>query len=444
MKTKSFKRIIAVFMALFMLMGMIAVGNPAQVKADTIYQASSMEFGKMYTGYISKGDYKFYKISLPKSGYIYWEVADIAVTGTDYSYIEVYREGDVVNPIEKYELTYNSNLGYKVNSGNWKTWVFAGNYYIKISADCATSKSYTIRTLYKSSDESFTESYDSNYTYISEAPSIKENTFYKGAIVWQDLADIYKFKISKKSTLKFLLQDLESEYWTAGFVYNYMNVSILNGKGEELKSYRIDADKCSYSPYSFVCEDMDPGTYYFKIEGSVDHTYAFYQGNSRRVLYKFKYSPVVGVSYKTFVQKKGWQKEVADGAFSGTSGQALRLEAFRVKLINPPYEGSVMYNAYVQKIGWQGWKSNGQTAGTTNKGYRMEAIKVKLSKTMATKYDVYYRVYSQKFGWSGWAKNGNAAGSAGYGYRLEGMQVKLVTKNGTAPGSAKNAYRQKK
>ena len=222
MKTKIIKRIIAVFMALFMLMGMIAVGNPAQVKADTINQAAPMEFDKTYSGNISKGDFRFYKVNLPKSGYIYWEITDVAFRGTEEAYIEVYREGDVSNAIDKYTLSYNENLGYKVNSNYWKTWLFAGNYYIKLSADCATSKTYSIRTSYKSSNESFVESYDSNYTYISEAPSIKENTFYRGAIVWDDLSDIYKFKVSKKSNLKFLIQNLESESWLDCFYYNYL------------------------------------------------------------------------------------------------------------------------------------------------------------------------------------------------------------------------------
>ena len=39
-----------------------------------------------------------------------------------------------------------------------------------------------------------------------------------------------------------------------------------------------------------------------------------------------------GIQYQTHVQKIGWQNTVSDNAFSGTTGQGLRLEALRINL----------------------------------------------------------------------------------------------------------------
>ena len=147
------------------------------------------------------------------------------------------------------------------------------------------------------------------------------------------------------------------------------------------------------------------------------------------------------VSYKTYVQKKGWTSLVKNGAYSGTKGLALRLEGIKITLSG--VAGNISYRTYVQKQGWEKtWASNGQISGTMGMARRLEAIQIKLSGNAATLYDVYYRCYAQKFGWLGWAKNGAAAGTAGYGYRLEGVCVKLVDKGGKAPGSTANAYRK--
>ena len=147
------------------------------------------------------------------------------------------------------------------------------------------------------------------------------------------------------------------------------------------------------------------------------------------------------VEYKTHVQTYGWQDWVTDGAVSGTSGQAKRLEGINIALKNAPYEGGISYTAHVQTYGWQGdiddasgWQANGAMAGTSGEAKRLEAIKIQLTGEMAEHYDVYYRVHAQTYGWLGWAKNGESAGSSGYGKRLEAIQMVLVEKGGSAPG----------
>ena len=146
------------------------------------------------------------------------------------------------------------------------------------------------------------------------------------------------------------------------------------------------------------------------------------------------------ISYRTHVQSYGWQGWKYNGAMSGTSGKAKRLEGIEIKLSNQQYEGDIVYTTHVQSYGWQGkldnqstWSANGAMSGTSGKAKRLEAICINLTGEMAVKYDVYYRVHAQSYGWLGWAKNGAPAGTAGLAKRLEGIQVIFVDKGSTPP-----------
>ncbi|MBR2682506.1 MAG: hypothetical protein IKE22_04475, partial [Atopobiaceae bacterium] len=71
------------------------------------------------------------------------------------------------------------------------------------------------------------------------------------------------------------------------------------------------------------------------------------------------------VSYRTHVQNVGWQGWRKNGAMSGTSGRALRLEGINIKLSSKPVTGGIAYRTHVQNIGWQGWRSDGAMSGTS-------------------------------------------------------------------------------
>ncbi len=149
------------------------------------------------------------------------------------------------------------------------------------------------------------------------------------------------------------------------------------------------------------------------------------------------------VMYKTHVQSFGWQKYVRDGALSGTSGKAKRLEGIRIKLIDPQYAGSIEYRTHVQKNGWMDYVRDGAMSGTSGERKRLEAIQIRLTDEMAEHYDVWYRVHAQTFGWMGWAKNGQQAGTAGYAKRLEGIEIQVLPKDSKAPGSTSDHFRSK-
>ena len=129
------------------------------------------------------------------------------------------------------------------------------------------------------------------------------------------------------------------------------------------------------------------------------------------------------------VQNIGWMNPVGDGEICGTTSRSLRLEAIKLNLNSPEYEGGIQYQTHIQNIGWENrWKSNGEMSGTQGRSLQAEAIRINLTGEMANHYDVYYRSHTQNIGWMGWAKNGESAGSTGHGYRMEAVQVVLVEK----------------
>ena len=135
------------------------------------------------------------------------------------------------------------------------------------------------------------------------------------------------------------------------------------------------------------------------------------------------------IEYQTHVQSYGWQTMQYDGAASGTSGEAKRMEAIKINLYeteNLGFEGGITYRAHVQSYGWQDWVNEGEVCGTVGKAKRLEAIEIKLTGDLAKYYSVYYRVHCQTLGWLGWACNGQSAGTEGFGKRMEAIEIRIV------------------
>ena len=146
------------------------------------------------------------------------------------------------------------------------------------------------------------------------------------------------------------------------------------------------------------------------------------------------------LQYQTHVQTYGWKEMAEGGVKAGTEGQAKRMEALKLSLVNQKYSGNIEYKVHVQTYGWMNTMRNGALAGTTGQAKRMEAIQIQLTGQMAKQYDIYYRVHSQSYGWLGWAKNGESAGTKGLAKRMEAIQIVLVKKGGEAPGSTDQRF----
>lgn len=134
------------------------------------------------------------------------------------------------------------------------------------------------------------------------------------------------------------------------------------------------------------------------------------------------------IVYSTHCQTYGWLGDSYNGLMNGSVGQAKRLEAIQIHLVNQQYSGNVIYRTHVQSYGWQDYVRNGTQSGTSGQAKRLEAIEIQLDGEMAQHYDVYYRVHVQGIGWQEWVCNGALAGTEGQARRLEAIEIKLVAK----------------
>ena len=133
------------------------------------------------------------------------------------------------------------------------------------------------------------------------------------------------------------------------------------------------------------------------------------------------------ITYSSHVQGYGWQKYVEDGITSGTTGESLRLESYKIKL-KTVLGGNIMYKTYVDKRGWSQKVSSDKESGTTGLSRNIEAISVSLDGQISNYYDIYYRVHVSYVGWLGWAKNGEVAGGLNSSTKIEAMEIKLIRK----------------
>ena len=143
-----------------------------------------------------------------------------------------------------------------------------------------------------------------------------------------------------------------------------------------------------------------------------------------------------GLWYRALVQNIGWCDPVRDGQVAGTTGYALRLEAFK---ITPPDGWELECKVHVQNIGWmdypniekgessgEGSSDNDPIIGTTGEALRIEDVIIEVKKRPAgDNRKLYFRVHQQDVGWKAWTEEGNASGTEGMGIRLEAIQMKI-------------------
>lgn len=190
---------------------------------------------------------------------------------------------------------------------------------------------------------------------------------------------------------------------------------------------------------------------------------------------KLEGTELYSITYRTYIQEKGWQGWVRNGEISGTTGQNKKIEAIEIKIEKEAVsnEFSVKYSAHVQDIGWQDyrkqaetageigrglkieaikiigrnepegvkinykshvqdigwekeWTSDGEKSGTTGKNKKVEAVQIKIEGTEA--YSITYRTYVQGKGWQDWANDGEISGTTGKNLRIEAIEIKIVPK----------------
>ena len=135
----------------------------------------------------------------------------------------------------------------------------------------------------------------------------------------------------------------------------------------------------------------------------------------------------VQLSYSVH-NKNGWQNDIKNGEIGGTTGQSLKLDLIKINIENfTSYEGNIEYSTYLTPTGWDKTCSSNELSGETDK--TIEAIKINLTGELANRFNVFYRVHAQNFGWLDWTSNGNVAGTIGYFYRIEAIEIKIEDKD---------------
>ena len=145
-------------------------------------------------------------------------------------------------------------------------------------------------------------------------------------------------------------------------------------------------------------------------------------GSPNRLLNVNRMSTRVG--YRAHVKNLGWLADVYDYTLAGTVGDARRMEALTVQLLNAPPGVGVAYQAHLKGTGWQSTRYNGQVAGTTGQGRRMEAVKIWLTNAPAG-MGICYRVHVKNLGWMSEVCDGAKAGTTGQSRRIEAIQIRV-------------------
>ncbi|WP_051355955.1 hypothetical protein [Acetobacterium malicum] len=128
----------------------------------------------------------------------------------------------------------------------------------------------------------------------------------------------------------------------------------------------------------------------------------------------------------------------------GTMGRSLRIEGFMIKLIGDvPADMHIKYTVHVQNKAWlypvdddSTWPTDGAFAGTRGESLRLEAVHIKLvdeSGNLYPDYSVYYRGHVENEGDIDWVKNNGELGSTGKGQRLEALEIKIVKETPDPP-----------
>lgn len=138
-------------------------------------------------------------------------------------------------------------------------------------------------------------------------------------------------------------------------------------------------------------------------------------------------SAMPALTYEVHGQNYGWNQDwIASPNTAGTTGQALRAEAVKIK--DDDANLQLTYRAHVQNEGWLPYVEEGQQAGTTGRALRMEALQINVGGSDAANYEIDYRVHVQNLGWTDWvvAGSGDFAGTTGRSLRMEAVEIVII------------------
>ena len=303
MKIKKIMAIMVIIISVF--------GFGRMINAETISQARQIALGEEVSYSQGKGEIKFFKITINKSGYL-----NIDLIKSDR--IVEFSLVDSTGKKEYYCFTpdYNYNLDCFTESKTMP--VLAGTYYIKvrdyINMDDQTG-TVKFTTKFTSSEESFVETLSSRYDTIPTAKAINLDKDYKGFLTgyisqwgkhvyFEDSEDMYRF-VAPNDDIYIIDIGKENDA--------LLSVYIVDSSGKELSYYSYGyGDGLNNSEQV----SLKKGTYYLKV--------AYNNGDG-------KYNVKVSKAYTGFMKKgNDWyyvvkgkvdtsKKDVIKGTVNGES-----------------------------------------------------------------------------------------------------------------------------
>ena len=144
----------------------------------------------------------------------------------------------------------------------------------------------------------------------------------------------------------------------------------------------------------------------------------------------------VTIKYKSHVQDFGWEKEwKTEGEQSGTTGENKKVEAIKI-MLEGTNEYSITYRVYVQGRGWQDWANDGEESGTTGKNLKLEAIEIKIVPKISNRIK-----YQRENAAPPIMEQGNVTISAWLMTDINGVEIKARVENENIPISITRVQR---
>ena len=131
------------------------------------------------------------------------------------------------------------------------------------------------------------------------------------------------------------------------------------------------------------------------------------------------------IQYETHSASAGWTGVFENGEVSGTTGQALQIEALKIKILDPKNRMGVRYQARLRGEVWTQFAENGTMLGTVGQDIALDAFKVWLVDPPKG-VTVRYQGHVEGRGWMDWVAEGEMAGTERQGLRLEAIRIELV------------------
>lgn len=135
------------------------------------------------------------------------------------------------------------------------------------------------------------------------------------------------------------------------------------------------------------------------------------------------------LGYRAHCQSYGWLDPVRDGQTAGTTGKSKRMEALKID-VRKVGDGSAKLEvtAHIQGIGDRTYVIDKDThdmvIGTVGQAKRIEAIAIKILEGLTRKH-IKYRIHVDKLGWSEWKSDGEMVGSKGLSLGIQAIQIAI-------------------